>query len=51
MRTYALAIAVLGLFALPTSAFYIQVPGIVNWTGRRGNRRRRRRTPGGGFAG
>jgi hypothetical protein len=29
MRTYALAIAVLALFALPTSAFYIQVPGIV----------------------
>jgi hypothetical protein len=29
MRTYALAIAILALFALPTSAFYIQVPGIV----------------------
>jgi hypothetical protein len=29
MRTYALAIAVLALFALPTSAFDIQVPGIL----------------------
>jgi hypothetical protein len=26
---YALAIAILALFAFPTSAFYIQVPGIV----------------------